>query len=65
MQKAEEYRRHAAECLQLASMSVKPEDRVQLFRMAETWEHLARYREQRLACQQGILQWQPSERSNR
>jgi len=49
MRKVEEYRRHAFECKQLAITSSNEEARRQLLEMAETWESLARDREQQIA----------------
>lgn len=44
MKRAEEYRRHAADCRQLAGL-VKGEHREQLLAMAATWDSLAEERE--------------------
>ena len=54
MRKVEEYKRHADECRQLASVSSNEESRRQLLEMAETWEGLARDRAEQLARQERI-----------
>jgi hypothetical protein len=54
MSKVEEYRRHAEECRQLATKSSNEEARTQLLQMAETWEGLARDREEQIARQERI-----------
>ena len=41
MRKPEEYRRHATECLELASAFQSPEARAILLHMAQTWFRLA------------------------
>jgi hypothetical protein len=48
MEKAKEYRDHAAECLALAQKTPSDDEKTQLLRMAEVWESLAAYREQRI-----------------
>ena len=45
MRKLSEYRQHAAECRNLASMMPMGEQRDQLLSMAETWDRLAADRE--------------------
>ena len=55
MSKVEEYRRHAEECRQLATKSSSEEARTQLLQMAETWEGLARDREEQIARQERII----------
>ena len=45
MKKAIEYRQHAQECRALARFAQNEEHRVQLIKMAETWEKLAADRE--------------------
>jgi len=45
MKKAIEYRQHAQECRALARAAQNEEHRVQLIKMAETWENLAADRE--------------------
>ena len=45
MKKAIEYRQHAGECRALARSAQNEEHRVQLIKMAETWEKLAGDRE--------------------
>jgi hypothetical protein len=45
MKKAEEYRAHAAECLEMARQTRNEEHKRQLLQMAETWEMLAVQRE--------------------
>jgi hypothetical protein len=52
MRKVEEYRRNADECRQLATRSSNDETRTQLLHMAETWEGLARDREEQIARQE-------------
>ena len=54
MRKIEEYRRHAEECRQLAMASSIDESRRQLLEMAETWDGLARNREEQIARQKRI-----------
>ena len=54
MRKVEEYRRHAAECRQLATATSNTDSRRQLMDMADTWEGLARDREEQLAREQRI-----------
>jgi hypothetical protein len=54
MRKVEEYRRHAAECRQLATAASNPDSRQQLMDMADTWEGLARDREDQLAREERI-----------
>ena len=49
MRKVDEYRRHAAECRQLAAATSNADSRRQLLDMAETWDGLARDREEQLA----------------
>ena len=41
MAKAEECRRHAAECLRLAQDAKTPDDRARLLQMAQAWRELA------------------------
>jgi hypothetical protein len=41
MASAEEYRRHAAECLSLAQIAESTEDKTRLLDMAEAWRALA------------------------
>ena len=41
MAPGDEYMRHAAECLKLASEMTNPEKRVALLNMAQAWSHLA------------------------
>ena len=41
MASAEEYRRHAAECLSLAKIAENADDRSRLLQMAEAWRELA------------------------
>jgi hypothetical protein len=53
MKKASEYLEHAAECRTLAG-AAKPEHREMLLKMAETWENLAKDREEQLARQQRL-----------
>ena len=45
MEKIEEYRTRAAQCLSLASRSSNPEEKERLKTMAEVWGTLAEYRE--------------------
>jgi hypothetical protein len=49
MRKVEEYKQHADDCRQLATRSSNEEARTQLLQMAETWEGLARQREEQIA----------------
>jgi hypothetical protein len=53
MKKAEEYRAHAEECRQLATRG-DAKGREQLLKMAETWESLAKDREEDIARQERI-----------
>ena len=48
MKKASEYRQHAQECRALARTTQTDDHRVQLLKMAETWETLATERERLL-----------------
>jgi hypothetical protein len=41
MASADDYRRHASECVRLAQASKNPGDKALLLRMAETWLRLA------------------------
>ncbi len=41
MASAQEYRRHAAECLSLAQVAESADDRIHLLQMAEAWRELA------------------------
>ena len=52
MRKVEEYIRHAEECRQLAWASSIVETRRQLLEMANTWEALARERQEQIGRQQ-------------
>jgi hypothetical protein len=54
MRKVEEYRRHADECRQLASASSSDDNRKQLMQMADTWDQLARDREDQIAREKRI-----------
>jgi len=54
MRKVEEYIRHAEECRQLAWASSIVETRGQLLEMANTWEALARQRQEQIARHQRI-----------
>ena len=54
MRKISEYYKHAEECRQLAKTSVAPEHAAMLENMAQTWETLAKEREQRLTRQERI-----------
>jgi hypothetical protein len=38
---AQDYRRYAAQCIQLAEKSPTPDDKAKWLKMAELWEHLA------------------------
>jgi hypothetical protein len=49
VKKASEYREHAADCRKLAFYASTEEDRQTLMRMAQAWEEMAKYREQRAA----------------
>jgi hypothetical protein len=54
MRKVEEYLRHVQECRQLAASSSNEESRRQLLEMADTWDSLARDRQEQVARQQRI-----------
>ena len=41
MRKIEDYRRHAAECRDMATRATTPEQREMLVNMADTWDSLA------------------------
>jgi hypothetical protein len=41
MQRAEEYRRYAAECIRVAHQSTDPHDKSLLLEMAQRWRELA------------------------
>ena len=41
MARADEYRRHAAECLRVAQRVTNPNDKALLIQMAENWRELA------------------------
>lgn len=43
-----EYRRHAAECLQLAGQATDPQHKIALLDMADAWLRLARRAEKNL-----------------
>jgi hypothetical protein len=45
LKKANDYRNHALECRDLAKGALSEKERSQLLNMAETWENLARDRE--------------------
>ena len=49
LKKAHEYREHAEECRVLARTALSPNHKAWLEKMAETWEGLAKEREQRIA----------------
>jgi hypothetical protein len=53
VKKASEYRHHAAECREMATKASQFQ-REQLLKMAETWEGLAKDREQQLARQERL-----------
>jgi hypothetical protein len=48
MRKIDDYRQHAEQCREMARRARGPEERDMLLNMAETWESLARDREQQL-----------------
>ena len=48
MASAEEYRRHASECVRLAQAAEAASDKALLLRMAETWLRLAEQAESRM-----------------
>jgi hypothetical protein len=54
MRKAEEYKKHADECRHLAASASNEDSRRQLLEMADTWESLARDRNNQLALQKRI-----------
>jgi hypothetical protein len=47
MASADEYRRHASECVRLAQQTQSQSDKALLLRMAETWLRLAEQAENR------------------
>ena len=47
MEKAQDYRRYAAECLRLAQTISSPAEKNTLLQMAETWRRVASQRESR------------------
>jgi hypothetical protein len=47
MPSAEDYRRHASECIRLAQNAQNPGDKALLLRMAESWLRLAEQAEAR------------------
>jgi hypothetical protein len=49
MRKVEEYRRHAEDCRKLAGSVSTEEAKQQLLQMAETWDALAKNREEQIA----------------
>ena len=49
MEKAEEFRQHAAECRSMAKSTSNEDHRQQLLKMAEIWESLAHERERMAA----------------
>ncbi len=46
MERAEEYRRYAMECLRVARQSSNPSDKAMLLEMAQRWQELAERIEQ-------------------
>jgi len=54
LRKVEEYRRHADECRQLASLASTDEHREQLLQMVEMWNGLAEDRQEQLARSERI-----------
>jgi hypothetical protein len=54
LRKISEYHEHAAECRKLAKLAVAPDHAAMLENMAQTWEGLAKEREQHLARQTRI-----------
>jgi len=54
MKKAAEYRAHALECHRLAAHATDAAQRAMLLRMAETWENLAKGREEDVARQERV-----------
>ena len=55
LKKAEEYRRHAAACRDLARHARNAEHRNQLLIMAETWDGLAAERERAVRANANII----------
>jgi hypothetical protein len=49
MRKIEEYRRRAEDCRKLAASVTDEDAKQQLLQMADTWDNLARNREEQLA----------------
>ena len=45
---ADDYRRHAAECLEVAATLADPQKRMAMIAMAESWRHLAMQAEKNL-----------------
>lgn len=54
MKKVSEYRQHVAECKKLAASVQNPEHKAMLAKMAETWESLAKDREEMMARKRRI-----------
>ena len=54
MRKVDEYRRHAEDCRKLASSVATEEAKQQLLQMADTWDNLAKSREEQIARKQRI-----------
>ena len=54
LRKISEYYQHAAECRQLSRLAGNADHAAMLENMAQTWENLAREREQHLARQDRI-----------
>jgi hypothetical protein len=54
MEKLHEYRRHAAECRELAARARTPDEKRMLMEVAESWETLATNRERQLRRQSNI-----------
>jgi hypothetical protein len=54
LKKASEYYQHARECHEMATRTSDPEQRAMLLKMAETWQGLAKNREQHIKRQQRI-----------
>lgn len=54
MRKIEDYKKHAAECRQMAAQATNEEHRQMLLHMAETWESLANDRKDQIARKKRI-----------
>ena len=64
MKKAEDYRRHAEECRNLARNATSEDERRQLIHMAETWLGLAQHRLQMLNVSRCVRAPEERQRTN-